>query len=72
MHCHRTHRYRCAWASMLTAGVDAGETPARGHYVARVRQAEDQWLEFDDRKVSAVPRSVVFDCQAYVLLYEKV
>jgi ubiquitin C-terminal hydrolase len=50
----------------------AGKSPARGHYVTRVRQPEGYWLEYDDTKVSVLPMRAVFDRQAYVLLYERV
>lgn len=50
---------------------NAGQTPARGHYTAKVKQPEGHWLEFDDRKVSVLPQHAVFDQQAYILLYER-
>ena len=49
----------------------AGESPARGHYIARVRRPDGQWVEYNDRQVTVVPARLIYDKQSYVLLYRR-
>jgi ubiquitin C-terminal hydrolase len=56
----------------LMDALPAGNSPAKGHYIAKVKQRLGEWLQFDDTQVVEVPPRSVFDGQAYVLLYQKV
>lgn len=53
-----------------------GRTSSSGHYVAWVRYKDDDWIKFDDDKVSSTPSSEILKLSgggdwhcAYVLLY---
>lgn len=39
--------------------------------MAKVKQASGDWVQFDDTKVTGIPKKDVFDGQAYVLLYQR-
>lgn len=51
--------------------VVAGDSPARGHYIARVRRPDGQWVEHNDRQVTTLSVRQVYDKQSYVLLYRR-
>ncbi|KAL3693918.1 hypothetical protein R1sor_007569 [Riccia sorocarpa] len=48
-----------------------GKDPSVGHYTADSKQANGQWLRFDDGNVSAVSVGRVLQEQVYVLFYKR-
>lgn len=39
--------------------IHQGDSPVAGHYKLCVRVAADQWIEYNDRKVSTVGESII-------------
>ncbi|RCV14375.1 hypothetical protein SETIT_2G420600v2 [Setaria italica] len=49
-----------------------GKDPYRGHYTAHSKNANGQWLRFDDDAVTPVGQNEVLHDQAYILFYKQV